>query len=77
MTGQVSIVDRPLQSEFFFCDVLNPVPKGDLGSLEHPIFSLATRPDRRILEYGHNDVEVVVTLSQWLYRAALSGPSSL
>lgn len=31
--------------------------------MEHPIFSLATRPDRRILEYCHNDVTVTVTPS--------------
>ncbi|CAN0604862.1 unnamed protein product, partial [Ectocarpus sp. 12 AP-2014] len=31
--------------------------------MEHPIFSLSTRPDRRILSYKHNDVEVTVTPS--------------
>ena len=38
-------------------------PKHDLASMEHPIFSLATRPDRRILNYVHNDVQVTVTPS--------------
>jgi hypothetical protein len=46
----------PLQGEFFFCDFFDPAPKGDLGTMEHPVFSLATRPDRRILEYTHNGV---------------------
>ena len=31
--------------------------------MEHPIFSLATRPDRRIRYYTHNDVDVTVTPS--------------
>ena len=31
--------------------------------MEHPIFSLSTRPDRRILDYAHNGVEITVTPS--------------
>ena len=31
--------------------------------MEHPLFSLSTRPDRRILTYAHNGVEVTVTPS--------------
>ena len=31
--------------------------------MEHPIFSLSTRPDRRILEYSHNGIQVQVTPS--------------
>ncbi len=49
--------------DFFVCDFFAAVPKHDLASMEHPLFSLSTRPDRRILEYRHNDVEVVVTPS--------------
>ena len=49
--------------DFFFCDLPGPAPKGDLGTLEHPVFSLATRPDRRVLEYEHNGVAVTVTPS--------------
>ena len=49
--------------DFFLCDIFDPVPKGDLGTMEHPVFSLATRPDRRILTYEHNGVEITVTPS--------------
>ena len=49
--------------DFFVCDFFAAVPKHDLASMEHPLFSLSTRPDRRILEYKHNDVEVTVTPS--------------
>lgn len=31
--------------------------------MEHPLFSLSTRPDRRILQYTHNDAEVTITPS--------------
>ena len=49
--------------DFFVCDELAAMPKHDLASMEHPLFSLSTRPDRRILNYTHNDVEVTVTPS--------------
>ena len=51
------------QGEFFVCDIFGASPKDDLGSMEHPIFSLATRPDRRVLEYTHNGTRVTVTPS--------------
>jgi plasmid replication initiation protein len=53
----------PAIGDFFLCDIFDPVPKGDLGTMEHPVFSLATRPDRRILSYAHNGVEITVTPS--------------
>ena len=49
--------------DFFVCDFLGASPKHDLASMEHPIFSLSTRPDRRILSYTHNDTEITVTPS--------------
>ena len=49
--------------DFFVCDFFGPSPKHDLASMEHPIFSLSTRPDRRILSYTHNDAEITVTPS--------------
>ena len=49
--------------DFFVCDFFAPSPKHDLASMEHPIFSLSTRPDRRILSYRHNDAEITVTPS--------------
>ncbi len=53
----------PGPDDFFVCDFFGVAPKHDLASMEHPIFSLSTRPDRRILSYRHNDVEVTVTPS--------------
>ncbi|WP_299555893.1 replication initiator protein A [uncultured Tateyamaria sp.] len=52
--------DRHLTADFFVCDLFGAAPKDDLGTMEHPIFSLSTRPDRRILSYAHNDTRVEV-----------------
>ncbi|MBE9640245.1 replication initiator protein A [Salipiger mangrovisoli] len=50
-------------ADFFVCDIFDPAPKDDLGSMEHPIFSLSTRPDRRVLSYAHNGATIEVTPS--------------
>ncbi len=55
--------DRHRQSDFFLCDIFDAIPKDDIASMEHPLFSLATRPDRRILQYDHNGTEITVTPS--------------
>jgi len=46
--------------DFFVCDVLDAVPKDDLGSMEHPMFSLSKKPDHRIFRYEHrgNSIEI-------------------
>ena len=55
---------RAMQTgDFFLCDILGAVPKDDIASMEHPLFSLSTRPDRRILNYSHNGVDVTVVPS--------------
>ena len=61
-TGRL-LPDRQRQGDFFVCDVFDAIPKDDLASMEHPLFSLATRPDRRILSYPHNGTEITVTPS--------------
>lgn len=55
--------DRYRQADFFVCDIFDAIPKDDLATMEHPVFSLATRPDRRVLSYAHNGVEIAVTPS--------------
>jgi plasmid replication initiation protein len=52
--------DRHPNPDFFVCDVLDAVPKDDMASMEHPVFSLSTKPDTRILTYEHhgNKVEI-------------------
>lgn len=53
----------PVLCDLFICDVLEASPKNDIGTMEHPIFSLSTKPDRRILSYEHNGTTVDVTPS--------------
>ncbi|NYS26464.1 replication initiator protein A [Rhodobacteraceae bacterium 2376] len=55
--------DRHPQADFFLCDILGANPKDDMATMEHPVFSLSTRPDLRVLDYRHNGVEVTVTPS--------------
>lgn len=49
------------QKDFFVLDIADVVPKDDTVSMEHPIFSLATKPDHRHLHYhsGENVLEIV------------------
>ena len=49
--------------DFFIADIFGASPKNDLASMEHPLFSLSTRPDRRVLTYQHNGAEITVTPS--------------
>lgn len=55
--------ERYPTGDFFICDVFDAVPKADMGTMEHPMFSLSTRPDRRILSYEHNGITVEVAPS--------------
>ncbi len=52
--------DRMRQADFFVCDIFDAAPKGDMASMEHPVFSMSTKPDRNIRRYenGPNFVEI-------------------
>ncbi|WP_300064243.1 replication initiator protein A [uncultured Roseobacter sp.] len=63
MTGRAISAGAAGQGDFFVCDFFAAVPKHDLAAMEHPLFSLSTRPDRRILNYTHNDTEITITPS--------------
>ncbi len=69
MTGQRAapggtlVGHAPAMADFFLCDMFSAAPKNDLTSMEHPMFSLATRPDLRILDYEHNGTQIRVTPS--------------
>ena len=49
--------------DLFICDVLDAIPKDDMASMEHPIFSLSTKPDTRVLRYEHRNVAVEIAPS--------------
>jgi Replication initiator protein A len=52
--------DRHPTPDFFVCDIFDAAPKGDMASMEHPIFSLSTKPDHCVRRYenGANFVEI-------------------
>ncbi len=45
---------RHPNQDLFICDVLDAIPKDDMASMEHPVFSLSTKPDNRSRRYEHN-----------------------
>ena len=47
--------ERHPDLDFFVLYLSDAVPKGDLATMEHPLFSLATKPDMRHLEYRNGD----------------------
>lgn len=53
--------DRHPQKDFFILDISDVVPKDDTASMEHPMFSLATKLDMRHLFYksGENSLEII------------------
>jgi plasmid replication initiation protein len=52
--------ERHPQSDLFICDIADAAIKDDMASMEHPIFSLSTKPDLNIrrYEHGHNWLEI-------------------
>ena len=55
--------DRHPQKDFFILDIADVVPKDDTASMEHPLFSLATKPDMRHLLYESGDSRLEITPS--------------
>lgn len=55
--------DRYPTADFFVCDIFDAAPKGDMASMEHPVFSISTKPDRRIRRYEHGSRFVEITPS--------------
>ena len=62
VTTQVPTTLAPTP-DFFVCDFFGAAPKHDLAAMEHPLFSLSTRPDLRVVTYAHNDTTLTVTPS--------------
>jgi plasmid replication initiation protein len=61
--GQGAGIAPAALGDLFVCDFPWAAPKDDMASMEHPLFSLATRPDRRILRYAHGEATIEVTPS--------------
>lgn len=50
-------------ADFFICDLGDVIPKSDIASMEHPLFTLSTKPDIAIRHYEHNGNSVTITPS--------------
>lgn len=48
--------------DFFECYIFDALPyfKDDMTSMEHPVFSLTTKPDMRVLHYAHNGSTITI-----------------
>ena len=48
--------------DFFVCNIFEALPyfKDDFASMEHPVFSLSTKPDMRVLHYEHNGNTITI-----------------
>ena len=47
--------DRHPEPDFFICDIFDAAPKSDTASMEHPLFTLSTKPDHQTREYRNGD----------------------
>ena len=45
---------RHPQRDFFVCDIFDAAPKSDMASMEHPLFTLSTKPDMKPCLYENN-----------------------
>lgn len=46
--------------DFFVLEVFDVTPRSDMASMEHPIFSLSSKPETRVLKYEHDDTKVEI-----------------
>lgn len=67
MTNERSplLPDRHPQKDLFVCDIVDAVPKGDMSSMEHPVFSLSTKPDMRPRRYERGDNWIEISPSRY------------
>ena len=57
--------DRYPQRDLFVCDIVDAVPKGDMSSMEHPVFTLSTKPDMKPRRYERGDNWISISPSRW------------
>lgn len=61
MTNEANVSRSPLlpdrhpQDDFFVCDIFDCAAKSDTASMEHPLFTLSSKPDFDIREYRKGD----------------------
>ena len=55
--------DRHPERDFFICDIFDAAPKSDTASMEHPLFTLSTKPDMAVREYKNGESWIKVSPS--------------
>lgn len=63
MDDKQLLPERHPQSDLFICDLADAAIKDDMASMEHPIFSLSTKPDLNIRRYEHGKNWLEITPS--------------
>lgn len=54
--------NRHPQQDFLIPDIFENLPfKDDMASMEHPVFSLSTKPDLRVLEYEYGSAKITIS----------------
>jgi hypothetical protein len=61
--SEVLLPERHPDNDLFICDLGDVIPKCDMASMEHPLFTLSTKPDLKIRHYEHNNVSVTISPS--------------
>ncbi len=56
--------NRYPQQDLFVCDIFDAAPKSDTASMEHPLFTLSTRPDFKEREYRNGDIWLKISPSK-------------
>jgi plasmid replication initiation protein len=46
--------------DFFVLEVFDVTPRSDMASMEHPMFSLSSKPETRALHYEHDDTKIEI-----------------
>ena len=58
--------ERHPQRDFFIADIFDSLPfKDDMATMEHPLFSLSTKPDKRALTYTQAGSTIEIQPSYW------------
>ncbi len=62
MNSNHLIESNTIEREFYDCDLAKILPffKDDMASMEHPVFSLTTHADKRLLRYEHNGNTITI-----------------
>ena len=50
-----NLLPKRYEDDLFVCDIMDAVPKGDMASMEHPLFSLSTKSDMKSRRYENGN----------------------